>query len=158
MIVTLAAVCLVTVAPLHNAVILPFLEEETEEYRLEDEMSRNVRILNGWSNKSFVMLLEFLRAVFPMCSSFMGHRSYLPKNHMWRRSRLHDGKVERRAPPIVTNGYEILKHLDQLEFPVMGKTKDTMNARLDLQDLKIRKDLHLIEVGNQLFKPHMATC
>ncbi|KAA0051838.1 uncharacterized protein E5676_scaffold609G00570 [Cucumis melo var. makuwa] len=49
--------------------------------------------------------------------SFMGHRRYLPKNHMWRRSRLHDGKVERRAPPVVMNEYEILEQLDQLEFP-----------------------------------------
>ena len=34
------------------------------------------------------------------------------------------------------------------------KTKDTTNARMNLQDLKIRKDLHLIEVGNQLVKSH----
>ncbi|KAA0066657.1 uncharacterized protein E5676_scaffold2119G00380 [Cucumis melo var. makuwa] len=37
---------------------------------------------------------------------------------------------------------------------IKGKTKDTTNARLDLQDLKIRKDLHLVEVGNRLVKPH----
>ncbi|KAL0553521.1 hypothetical protein IC582_007419 [Cucumis melo] len=147
--------------------------------------------------------------------SFMGHRRYLPQNHVWRRSRLHDGKVERKAPPVVMNGHEILKQLDQLEFPVMskhpsiqdkkrksalnwtkksiffnlpywsrlllrhkldvmhieknvcdnligtllnieGKTKDTTNARLDLQDLKIRKDLHLVQVGNRLVKPHAS--
>ena len=34
------------------------------------------------------------------------------------------------------------------------KTKDIINARLDLQDLKIRKDLHLREVGNKFVKPH----
>ncbi|TYK26336.1 uncharacterized protein E5676_scaffold2256G00130 [Cucumis melo var. makuwa] len=147
--------------------------------------------------------------------SFMGHRRYLPQNHVWRRSRIHDGKVERKAPPVVMNGHEILKQLDQLESPVMskhpsihdkkrkralnwtkksiffdlpywsrlllrykldvmhieknvcdnlvgtllnikGKTKDTTNARLDLQDLKIRKDLHLVEVGNRLVKPHAS--
>ncbi|KAA0050362.1 uncharacterized protein E6C27_scaffold88G00940 [Cucumis melo var. makuwa] len=144
----------------------------------------------------------------------MGHRRYLPQNHVWRRSRLHDGKVERKAPPVVMNGHEILE-LDQLDFPVMskhssiqdkkikralnwtkksiffdlpywsrlllrhkldvmhieknvcdnlvgtllnieGKTKDTTNARLNLQDLKIRKDLHLVEVGNRLVKPHAS--
>ena len=37
---------------------------------------------------------------------------------------------------------------------IEGKTKDTTNARLDLQDLKIRKALHLIEVGYRLVKPH----
>ncbi|KAL0559454.1 hypothetical protein IC582_004065 [Cucumis melo] len=145
----------------------------------------------------------------------MGHRRYLPQNHVWRRSRLHDGKVEYKAPPVVMNGHEILEQLDHLEFPVMskhpsiqdkkrkralnwtkksiffnlpywsrlllrhkldvmhieknvcdnligtllnieGKTKDTTNARLDLQDLKIRKDLHLVEVGNRLVKPHAS--
>ncbi|KAA0056292.1 CACTA en-spm transposon protein [Cucumis melo var. makuwa] len=123
-------------------------------------------------------------------------------------------EVERKAPPVVMNGHEILEQLDQLEFPVMskhpsiqdkkrkrllnwtkksiffdlpywsrlllchkldvmhieknicdnlvgtllnikGKTKDTTNARLDLQDLKLRKDLHLVEVGNRLVKPHV---
>ncbi|KAL0540132.1 hypothetical protein IC582_024362 [Cucumis melo] len=39
---------------------------------------------------------------------------------------------------------------------IEGKTKDTTNARLDLQDLKIRKDLHLVEVGNRLVKPHVS--
>ncbi|TYK21379.1 hypothetical protein E5676_scaffold609G00240 [Cucumis melo var. makuwa] len=140
-----------------------------------------------------------------------GHRRYLPENHVWRRSRLHDGKVERRVSSVVMNGHEILEQLDQLEFPVMsehpliqdkkrksafnwtkisifselpywsrlllrhkldvmhieknvcenwlnieGKTKDTTNARLDLQYLKIRKDLHLVEMGNQLVKPHAS--
>ena len=39
---------------------------------------------------------------------------------------------------------------------IEGKTKGTMNARLDVQDLKIRKDLHLVEVGNRLVKPHAS--
>ncbi|KAA0047464.1 uncharacterized protein E5676_scaffold507G00520 [Cucumis melo var. makuwa] len=52
-------------------------EEETEELRLEDEISMNVgvvklihvKVLDGWSNKSFDMVLELLRATFPMCST-----------------------------------------------------------------------------------------
>ena len=40
---------------------------------------------------------------------------------MWCRSRLHDGKVERRALPVVMNEHEILEQLDQLEFLVMSK-------------------------------------
>ena len=51
----------------------------------------------------------------------MGHRRYLPQNHVWRRSRLHDGKVERRFPLVVMNGHEILEQLDQLKFLVMSK-------------------------------------
>ncbi|KAA0064175.1 uncharacterized protein E5676_scaffold218G00570 [Cucumis melo var. makuwa] len=41
--------------------------------------------------------------------SFMGHRHYLPENHMWHGSKLHDGKVKHRALPVVMNGYEILE-------------------------------------------------
>ena len=40
---------------------------------------------------------------------------------MWHRSRVHDGKIERRAPSVVINEQEILEQLDQLEFPVMSK-------------------------------------
>ena len=36
------------------------------------------------------------------------------------------------------------------------KIKDTANAQLDLRDLKTRKDLHLIEVGSRLVKPHAS--
>ncbi|KAL0560440.1 hypothetical protein IC582_000845 [Cucumis melo] len=175
--------------------------------------------LSGWSTKGYQACPICMgdRSSFEIRGriSFMGHRRYLPQNHVWRRSRLHDGKVERKAPPMVMNGDEILEQLDQLEFPVMskhpsiqdkkkkralnwtkksiffnlpywsrlllrhkldvmlieknvcdnligtllnieGKTKDTTNARLDLQDLKIRKDLHLVEVGNRLVKPHAS--
>ncbi|TYJ97500.1 uncharacterized protein E5676_scaffold85G00050 [Cucumis melo var. makuwa] len=63
--------------------------------------------------------------------SFIGHICHLLENHVWRRSRLHDGKVERRAPLVVMNEHEILEQLDQLEFPVM-------------------------KVGNRLVKPHAS--
>ena len=39
---------------------------------------------------------------------------------------------------------------------IEGKTKDTTNARLNLQDLKIKKDLHLIEVDKRLVKSHTS--
>ncbi|KAA0032142.1 uncharacterized protein E5676_scaffold186G00260 [Cucumis melo var. makuwa] len=175
--------------------------------------------LSGWSTKGYQACPICMgdRSSFEIRGriSFMKHRRYLLENHVWRRSRLHDGKVERKAPPVVMNGHEILKQLDQLKFPVMSKhpsiqdkkkkralnwtkksiffdlpywstlllrhkldvmhieknvcdnlvgmllsikrkTKDTMNARLDLQDLKIRKDLHLVEVGKRLVKPHAS--
>ncbi|TYK29077.1 CACTA en-spm transposon protein [Cucumis melo var. makuwa] len=234
-------------------------EEEIEEFRLEDEMLMNVglmhvKVLNGWSNKSFDMLLELLRAAFPMCNStipssfyeakrklrawawdtrlfthasmtvywpneylvqvemkgyqacpmckgdrssfrirgrisFMGHRRYFPQNHVWRRSMLHDRKVERKAPPVDKKRKRALNwtkksiffdlpywsrlllrdKLDVMHIEknvcdnlvgtllnIEGKTKDTTNARLDLQDLKIRKDLHLVEAGNRLVKPHVS--
>ena len=38
----------------------------------------HVKVLNGWSNKSFDML-ELLRAAFPMCSSIIPSSFYEPK-------------------------------------------------------------------------------
>ncbi|KAK3206781.1 hypothetical protein Dsin_020827 [Dipteronia sinensis] len=36
---------------------------------------------------------------------------------------------------------------------IEGKTKDTLKARLDLEDLNIRKELHLLQQGNGFLKP-----
>ena len=63
------------------------------------------------------------RSLFEMIGkiNFIGHQRYLPNNHVWRRSRLHDRKVECKAPQIVMNGREILEQLDLLEFSIMSK-------------------------------------
>lgn len=37
---------------------------------------------------------------------------------------------------------------------VEGKIKDTDKARLDLQDMKFRKELHIKSHGNRFLKPH----
>ncbi|KAA0036187.1 uncharacterized protein E6C27_scaffold69G00560 [Cucumis melo var. makuwa] len=37
-----------------------------------------------------------------------------------------------------------------------GKTKDTIKAREDLVNLKIRKELHIQEIGNKRVKPHAS--
>ncbi|KAK9048019.1 hypothetical protein SSX86_033019 [Deinandra increscens subsp. villosa] len=37
---------------------------------------------------------------------------------------------------------------------IVGKTKDTEKARLDLQDMNIRKELHLVLKNGRWFKPH----
>ncbi|KAA0040452.1 uncharacterized protein E6C27_scaffold35G00950 [Cucumis melo var. makuwa] len=52
--------------------------------------------------------------------SFIGHRRYLPSNHSWHKSKQHDGKLEHRPPPIVTNGDEILKQVTSLNFPKLS--------------------------------------
>ncbi|TYK23982.1 uncharacterized protein E5676_scaffold250G00460 [Cucumis melo var. makuwa] len=57
-------------------------EEETEERRLKDEMLMNVGVLNCWSNKLFNMLLELLRAVFPMCSTTIPSSFYEAKRKL----------------------------------------------------------------------------
>jgi len=37
---------------------------------------------------------------------------------------------------------------------IVGKTKDNMNSRLDLEDMGIRKKLHLMLDGNSYSVPH----
>ncbi|KAA0037353.1 CACTA en-spm transposon protein [Cucumis melo var. makuwa] len=55
-----------------------------EERRWKDEMSRNIGVLNGWSNKSFDMLLEHLIAAFSMCSRI------IPSSFYEAKRKLHD--------------------------------------------------------------------
>ena len=94
--------------------------------------------LSGWTTKEYQACLictrdrpsfEIRRKI-----SFMGHRRYLSVNHVWRRSKLHNGKVELKAPPVVMNGHEILEQLDLLEFQVMSK-------HLSLKDKKRKRAL-----------------
>jgi hypothetical protein len=178
--------------------------------------------VSGWSTKGY--------KACPVCNEntsshrlrskicFMGHRRYLPLNHPWRKSKLHDGKWELRPPPKKLSGDDILKQLHAVRYGkpgkhpsnkdrkrkrtpdeinwtrksiffeleywsklklrhnldvmhieknvcdnivgtllnVEGKTKDTDKARLDLQDMNIRKELHLKPHGNGFLKPHAS--
>ncbi|TYK01284.1 uncharacterized protein E5676_scaffold49G00750 [Cucumis melo var. makuwa] len=148
--------------------------------------------LSGWSKKGYQICPICIgdRSSFGIRGriSFMGHRRYLLENHVWRRFRLHDGKVEHRASSVDKKRkralnwtkrsifFELLywsrlllhhkldvMHIEKnvcdnlvVSLNIEGKTKDITNARLDLQDLKIRKDLHLVEVGSRLVKPHAS--
>ncbi|XP_004514854.1 uncharacterized protein [Cicer arietinum] len=95
-------------------------------------------MLSGWSTKGKLACVccnyntnsTYLRHNHKMC--YMDHRVFLPASHAWRESkRLFKGKKEHRsAPPMLK-----------------GKTKDHVNARYDLQDMGIRKELHPIEIG-----------
>ena len=40
---------------------------------------------------------------------------------------------------------------------IEGKTKDTYKARLDLQDMDIRMELHLVPHGNKYLKPYACS-
>nr|XP_048322184.1 uncharacterized protein LOC125419751 [Ziziphus jujuba var. spinosa] len=102
---------------------------------------------------------------------YMGHHRYLSINHAWRNNRKYDGKPERRLAPRQFSGAEILQQLDRIiesrsgkhpynvdkkrkraafgtMLDIKGKSKDTDKARMDLKDLKIRKELHLQETGD----------
>ena len=43
-------------------------------------------------------------------------------------------------------------------FDVKGKTKDTKEAREDLRDMKIRKELHLVEQNGRTYNLKLRTC
>ncbi|XP_062114583.1 uncharacterized protein LOC133825688 [Humulus lupulus] len=91
----------------------------------------------------------------------MGHRRYLCPNHQWCNDMEYDGTIERRSPPRILTGDEILDKLKGVWkcravgtiFSIDGKSKDAEKARLDLQDLNIRKQLHMKKKGNKWFKP-----
>ncbi|KAL5576197.1 hypothetical protein UlMin_017896 [Ulmus minor] len=95
--------------------------------------------LSGWSGQGY--------KACPTCNedtpsmrvigktAYFGHRRFLPSTHRWRSNLDFDGRTERKRPP----------------HP--HKSKDTDNARRDLQNLGIRSELHLYEDGNRLMKP-----
>nr|XP_009608267.1 uncharacterized protein LOC104102290 [Nicotiana tomentosiformis] len=78
--------------------------------------------------------------------SYIDARRFLSPNHKWRgNTRDFNGEVERRPAPKILYGDDILNQLDSLEdikFDMEGKTKDNLNARRDLKEMGIRKDLH----------------
>nr|XP_048328552.1 uncharacterized protein LOC125422128 [Ziziphus jujuba var. spinosa] len=131
--------------------------------------------LSGWSTKGYKACptcnedtsSQALRS--KIC--YMGHRRYLSINHAWRNNRQYDGKPEQRLAPRQFSGAEILQQLDRTiesrpgkhpnnvdkkrkraafgtMLDIKGKSKDTDKARMDLKDLKIRKELHLQETGD----------
>ncbi|WVZ83970.1 hypothetical protein U9M48_031056 [Paspalum notatum var. saurae] len=146
---------------------------------------------------------------------YLDHRRYLPENHPWRKSKLFNGKYEKRGKPREFSTSEILEKLEEVKdvrpgkhplnkkrkrtnkdqptwhlrvslwdlpywsqlklrhnldvmhieknicenllwtfLRVEGKTKDTISARIDLENLGIRKELHLVQNGDSYVRPH----
>ena len=57
---------------------------------------------------------------------YMGHRRFLPDNHVWRNDgKKFNGTVERRLKPRELSGDEILKHLKVVEGVTLGKNPNT---------------------------------
>nr|CAD1832726.1 unnamed protein product [Ananas comosus var. bracteatus] len=124
--------------------------------------------ISGWSTKGY--------QAYPVCNEdtysqrlrgkicYMGHRRHLPSNHAWRKSYKFNGKQEHQSKPKERSGEEILSQLEALKNFKLGKhpnnkkrkrslEEHTEKARLDLQDLKIRKELHLHQKGDKYVKP-----
>ncbi|KAJ9538028.1 hypothetical protein OSB04_030761 [Centaurea solstitialis] len=54
-------------------------------------------------------------------TSYVGHRRFLPSNHRWRKSKLFDGKHEKRSPPRRFDSATILQQLAHLPTLVAEK-------------------------------------
>ncbi|XP_042980114.1 uncharacterized protein LOC122310298 [Carya illinoinensis] len=102
--------------------------------------------------------------------SYMGHRRFLPSNHRWRMmAKTFDGTREIDPSPTMPTPDEILEQLDDLNYNLLRhnldvmhieenvvdnivgtllnidtKSKDGIKARLDLQEMGLRPQLHLI--------------
>ncbi|KAL5583461.1 hypothetical protein UlMin_015903 [Ulmus minor] len=112
-------------------------------------------------------------------TSYFGHRRFLPSTHRWRSNLDFDGRTERKRPPCRFSSVDIMDQLRSVKTTIPGKhpnyggvkrkrgddnllgtlmgdphkSKDTDNARRDLQNLGIRSELHIYEDGNRLMKP-----
>ncbi|XP_028072683.1 uncharacterized protein LOC114274904 [Camellia sinensis] len=117
--------------------------------------------LSGWSTKCYLAC--------PYCNidassqslrskiGYISARRYLPENHIWRRSKLFNGEIENRSKPVELSGEQILQQINLGTYkPIDGKNKDTDKARLDLEDMRIRKELHLIRHANGSFQKPSA--
>ncbi|XP_042983672.1 uncharacterized protein LOC122313038 isoform X1 [Carya illinoinensis] len=86
--------------------------------------------LSGWSTKG--------KLACPSCNAdtdsnwlkygrkhcYMGHRRFLPPDHMWRRRKwLFNGKEDHRMPPRVIGGYDILGQLQMIGDVQFGKSR-----------------------------------
>nr|XP_028957468.1 uncharacterized protein LOC114824488 [Malus domestica] len=107
---------------------------------------------------------------------YLGHRRWLPWDNEWRHNdKAFHGTKETRLRPREWSGDEILDQLNSLEFGhfgkgvsqprptthlnwthknIEGKTKDTIEARLDLERMGIRSSMWMQSVGGTMKKGH----
>ncbi|CAN6542656.1 unnamed protein product [Malus baccata var. baccata] len=110
---------------------------------------------------------------------YLGHRRWLPWDNEWRHNDKAFHAKETQPRPREWSGDEILDQLNRLEFDhfgkgvskprptthlnwthkrtilnIEGKTKDTIEARLDLERMGIRSSLWMKKVGDTLKKCH----
>ncbi|XP_043807679.1 uncharacterized protein LOC122722088 [Manihot esculenta] len=120
--------------------------------------------LSGWSTKGGL--------AFPTCNketpsthlkygrkfSYMSSHRFLPMNYKWRlNKRSFDGTIEKRSAPKKLSGNDVLLQLRLLKKVKFGKTKDGLNARRDLKEMGIRKELHPI-MKDDGYSSNIAQC
>ncbi|GJR01112.1 retrovirus-related pol polyprotein from transposon TNT 1-94 [Tanacetum coccineum] len=100
--------------------------------------------------------------------SYVGHRRYLPYNHLFRKKKkAFNGQQEFLQAPILMTGEQIYNEFMHVEknvaesivgtlLHVLGKTKDRLNARLDLAELGVKPELFAIQDEDKTTLP--LTC
>nr|GEX62565.1 hypothetical protein [Tanacetum cinerariifolium] len=91
--------------------------------------------------------------------SYAGHRRYLPYNHLFRKQKkAFNGQHEFLSAPILMTGEQIYNE-NVVESPigtllhVPGKTKDKVNARLDLAELGVKPEFFAMQEEDKTTLP-----
>ena len=83
----------------------------------------------------------------------MGERGTGPKSSLWDLPYWSSLKL-RHNLDVMHIEKNICEYILGTFLGIAGKTKDTINGRLDLEDMGIRKNLHLKRDGNSYSVPH----
>ncbi|XP_058207294.1 uncharacterized protein LOC131320577 [Rhododendron vialii] len=90
-------------------------------------------IMSGWSTKGYLAC--------PICNEdnssvrlrskigYLGARRFLPEHHIWRRSKLFNGKFEDRTRPLELSGEEVLQQINLGTYPPFGKHPNRSRKR-----------------------------
>ncbi|XP_074342562.1 uncharacterized protein LOC141680162 [Apium graveolens] len=126
----------------------PLVAELTELW------NEGIQTYDAFTDQTFILRASILWTI----SDFPGYAmKFLDPDHKWRfDKRRFNGQIEMRQPPAILSGTDIEDLLSNFQnqfgkkkkepgrkkLNMAGKTKDHVNARLDLQELGIRKALH----------------
>ncbi|XP_060202723.1 uncharacterized protein LOC132631141 [Lycium barbarum] len=137
-------------------------------------------MLSGWSTKgklacpccNYGTNSCYLKHSRKMC--YIDHRVFLPMDHPWRSNkRSFNGKTEFRPPPQLLKGTDVFNMLQNVEnvfgkkqkksnvgtlLDISGKTKDHENARYDLKEMGIRKNLQPKDTKDGKKIKHAQAC
>jgi hypothetical protein len=86
---------------------------------------------------------------------YMRHMQWLPHNHRWRMNKkTFDGTQELGKAPVVLDGEEILRHLQEIEHQdaneeVVGKKKSIFFNLPHLKDNLLRHNLHVKHIEDK---------
>ncbi|KAF7152217.1 hypothetical protein RHSIM_Rhsim01G0128800 [Rhododendron simsii] len=107
--------------------------------------------LSGWSTKGYLACPICNKNASSQCLrskiGYTGARRFLPENHIWRKCKLFNGKIETRSRPSELSGEEILKQIDLGTYKVMGKHPNSRKRkRAEDQNLNWNKKSILFEL------------